>query len=388
MPKNIVILMDGTSNEISTDRTNILRLYGTLEKSERQLVYYEPGVGTFGAENAWLRFWRKAVEIWGLATGWGLDQNVKEAYSFLVRNYNNGHRKGQKSSGRDNIFIFGFSRGAYSARVLAGFIHALGLLEQRNLNLVDFAYRAYKRIGENKGDSFAEIRLYERLLVPDRPPIKLLGLFDTVASVIEHGRYGPRLRSHAFTKTNPSVEVIRHAVAIDERRTMFRPQLWPEGGQYRGNPFNQTATKLQDVREVWFSGVHGDVGGGYPEAQAELAKIPLAWMIEKTEQFGIHYKTQTVNEIVLGQNPAKHYVKPREEAEIHNSMNWAWAILEFLPRMHPAGSQRRSIVGFSIPFFERRAIVANSRIHRSVIHRINAPTRPPPNIPSNYQIEV
>ena len=77
MPKNIVILMDGTSNEISTDRTNILRLYGTLEKSERQLVYYEPGVGTFGAENAWLRFWRKAVEIWGLATGWGLDQNVK-----------------------------------------------------------------------------------------------------------------------------------------------------------------------------------------------------------------------------------------------------------------------------------------------------------------------
>ena len=89
MAKNIVVLLDGTSNEISANRTNILRLYGTLEKSDRQLVYYDPGVGTFGAENAWLKFWRKAVEIWGMATGWGLDQNVKEAYRFLVENYDN-----------------------------------------------------------------------------------------------------------------------------------------------------------------------------------------------------------------------------------------------------------------------------------------------------------
>lgn len=78
MPKNIVILLDGTSNQVSADRTNVLRLYGILAKSEEQIVYYNPGVGTLGADGAWLRLWRNATEIWGLATGWGLDENVKE----------------------------------------------------------------------------------------------------------------------------------------------------------------------------------------------------------------------------------------------------------------------------------------------------------------------
>jgi uncharacterized protein (DUF2235 family) len=352
MAKNIVILLDGTSNEIKADRSNILRLYGTLEKSPQQLVYYDPGVGTFGAENAWLRFWRKTVEIWGLITGWGLDQNVKEAYRFLVENY----EAGAEGEERDRIYIFGFSRGAYSARVLAGFIHALGLIENRNLNLLDYAYRAYKRIGENKEESFAEIRLYERVLRPDRPPIRLLGLFDTVSSVIEHGRFGPRLRSHAFTKTNVSVESVRHAVAIDERRTMYRPQLWPAGGKYQGNPFNQAAAVDQDVREVWFRGVHGDVGGGYPEGESALAKIPLQWMIEQSAPTGLHYVTRTVNEIVLGKNPDKDYVKPDPMAKAHNSMSWGWAIVEFLPRLRPKDSKRPHFLGITIPLFERRTI--------------------------------
>lgn len=314
MPKNIVILLDGTSNEISADRSNILRLYGTLEKSERQLVYYDPGVGTFGAENAWLRFWRKAVEVLGLATGWGLDHNVKEAYRFLVQNYDDGHGGGGEQECRDNIYIFGFSRGAYSARVLAGFLHAVGLIEKRNLNLLDYAYRAYKGIGENGEDKFGEVRLYERILAPDRPPIRLLGLFDTVASVIENGRYGPRLRSHAYTKSNRSVESVRHAVGIDERRTMFRPQLWPQGGEYWGNPFNKAAAKPQDVCEVWFAGVHGDVGGGYPEPESGLTKIVLQWMIEQTRPIGLFYRTQTVNDLVLGRNPDKPYVAPDPHA--------------------------------------------------------------------------
>lgn len=174
MPKSIVILLDGTSNEIESDRTNILRLYGILTKDAQQLVYYDPGVGTFGAEGAWSRAWRKVHEIWGLATGWGLDHNVKEAYRFLVENYDD--RKGPGGSGeRDRIYIFGFSRGAYSARVLAGFIHAAGLIERRNLNLLDYVYRAYKRIGEGaKQEAFAEMRLYERILDTDRPPIRML----------------------------------------------------------------------------------------------------------------------------------------------------------------------------------------------------------------------
>jgi uncharacterized protein (DUF2235 family) len=388
MPKNIVILLDGTSNEISANRTNILRLYGTLEKSERQLVWYDPGVGTFGSENSWLRFWRKAVEVWGMATGWGLDQNVKEAYRFLVENYDNGKRKRGKGVERDRIYIFGFSRGAYSARVLAGFIHAVGLIEPRNLNLLDYAYRAYKRVGEDKADSFAEVRLYERILNPDRPPIRLLGLFDTVASVIEHGRFGPRLRSHAFTAKNHSVEAVRHAVSIDEKRTMFLPQLWPEGEDYWGNPFNHGNAVPQDVREVWFTGVHCDIGGGYPEAESGLAKLPIKWMIEQTGPMDLLYRAQTVNEIVLGQNASKSYVGPNKDADLHDSMNWLWSALEYLPRRRPEGSRRRQLFGLAIPYFEGRILPEGARIHRSVIERDDIAAMPRgPRLPPDYTTE-
>lgn len=111
MPKNIILLCDGTSNEIARNRTNILRLYGCLKKDEDQLVFYDPGVGTFGAENAWLSFWRRAVEIWGLITGWGLDANVKEAYRFLVEHYDDGTRENVADEAPDRIYIIGFSRG-------------------------------------------------------------------------------------------------------------------------------------------------------------------------------------------------------------------------------------------------------------------------------------
>ena len=384
MPKNIVILLDGTSNGISADRSNILRLYGTLEKSDRQLVYYDPGVGTFGAENAWLRFWTKAVEIWGLATGWGLDHNVKEAYRFLVENYHDGRGSKGEQGARDSIYIFGFSRGAYSARVLAGFIHAMGLTEKRNLNLLDYAYRAYKGIGENGEDKFGQVRLFERILAPDRPPIRLLGLFDTVASVIEHGRFGPRLRSHAFTKSNRSVEAVRHAVAIDERRTMFRPQLWPQGQEYWGNPFNRAAAKPQDVREVWFAGVHGDIGGGYREAESGLAKIALYWMIEQTRSKGLFYRQQTINQIVLGQTRGSPYVAPDPHAQRHNSMSWAWSLLEFVPQLRRKGSGTggRKLV---VPCFSRRVIPAGAHIHQSAINHFGG--KRPPNMPGRFSTE-
>lgn len=367
MPKNIVILLDGTSNEVSRKRTNILRLYGVLEKSDEQLVYYDPGVGTFGADNAWSRIWRKIVEVWGLATGWGLDHNVKEAYRFLVENYDNGKRAGADDDDRDRIYIFGFSRGAYTARVLAGFVHAVGLIEPRNLNLLDYAFRAYKRIGEDeKEKAFAEIRLYERILDADRPPIRMLGLFDTVASVIESGRRGPRLKSHAFTSNNRSVEAVSHAVAIDEKRTMFRPQLWPADQEYWGNPFNSAASKPQDVEEVWFAGGHGDVGGGYSEAESGLCKIPLVWMIECSKACGLRFRTRSVNEVVLGKNSNSRYVAPDPLAAPHNTMTFGWSILEFIPRRKPKDSSRPSLFGITIPLFERRAIPTDAEVHRSV----------------------
>ena len=387
MPKSIVILLDGTSNEIESDRTNILRLYGILTKDAQQLVYYDPGVGTFGAEGAWSRAWRKVHEIWGLATGWGLDHNVKEAYRFLVENYDD--RKGPGGSGeRDRIYIFGFSRGAYSARVLAGFIHAAGLIERRNLNLLDYVYRAYKRIGEGaKQEAFAEMRLYERILDTDRPPIRMLGLFDTVASVIESGGLGIRLKSHAFTSRNSSVETVAHAVAIDERRTMFRPKLWPADQEYWGNSFNKGAARPQDVSEVWFAGGHGDVGGGYRETQSAFGKVPLVWMIEQARRCGLKFRQQSINSVVMGEPAGSKYVRPDPLGPAHETMTLGWALLEFIPRRKAKSSSRPSIFGLSLPLFERRTIPATARLHGSVIERRDRPSHWSRNIPADYLVE-
>ena len=401
MPKNIVILLDGTSNRISKKRTNVLRLYGTLEKSERQLVYYDPGVGTFGAESAFFRLWRWLVEFFGQMTGWGLDHNVKEAYRFLVENYDNGERDEPTSAGdgapgeRDRIYLFGFSRGAYSARVLAGFVHAFGLMEKRNLNLLDYVYRAYKDIDgdgqraadEDSNRSFARIRLHERILDPDRPPIRLLGLFDTVASIVEYGYLLPRLRSHAFTKTNRSVESVRHAVAIHDWRSMYLPKLWPEGQEYWGNPFNRADARPQDAREVWFAGVHTDIGGGQPESESALAKIPLYWMIQQTRSMGLHYNTRTVNELVLGANPEKHYVAPDATAARHGCMNPLWFVIEFIPRLWSPTSNGFNLFGLTIPLFRGRAIPRLALIHRSVIERREKGPNDVPALPPDHRIE-
>ncbi len=389
MKKNIIILMDGTSNQVSANRTNILRLYGVLEKSDRQLVYYDPGVGTLGDDGARLALWRQATEVWGLATGWGLDDNVKRAYRFLVENYDDGRRSDDDSGERDRIFVLGFSRGAYSPRVLAGFLNALGLIDLRNMNLLNYAHRAYKRIGESGKTGFEEIRLYERILDTGRPPIRCLGLFDTVASVIESGRFGPRLRSHAFTSRNPSVESVRHAVAVDERRTMFNPTLWPIGGKYRGNPFNVAGEVDQDVREVWFNGRHSDVGGGLPEEDSALAKEALRWMIDQTEPTGVKYVTRTVRSLVMGQSGAtnsagKAYVAPDGSSRIHDSMTPPWSLLEFLPRRKAVLSRRPAIFGITIPFFERRNVPEGALLHSSVVARIERGDPLAPNLPASY----
>lgn len=404
MAKNIVILFDGTSNDVSEHRTNILRLYGALEKGPGQVVWYTPGVGTIGAENAWSRNYRKALELWGAATGWLLDLNVKNAYRFLVANYYNGKpdrwSKGRlrgpvavplTEDARDAIWIFGFSRGAYSARVLAGFIHAVGLIHPDNLNLLDAAFAAYKRAGDRlfspdaalAGEDFGEVRLFERILAPDRPPIRCLGLFDTVASVIEWGRFGPRLRWHPFVSANVSVQSVRHAVAVHERRALYRAISWTPGGEFWGNPFTPGRAVPQDVKEVWFPGVHADVGGGYAEAESGLAKLPLDWMIDETRAMGLEFNTQTVNRIVKGKGDTK-YVAPDAKAARHEQLKGAWWLLEYLPRFRRgADGLGQGWLDLELPRGRYRPIRADAVIDPSVgIHsRARDGGVPPPNLP-------
>lgn len=391
MRKNIVLLLDGTSNQISQDRTNVLRLYQTMKKDESQLVYYDPGVGTFGGDGSWFRTASKVGEVWGLATGMGLDGNVKEAYRFLVENYNSGKspEEGERRE-RDRIMIFGFSRGAYTARVLAGFIHAVGVMKVHNLNLLDYAYRAYKGVDErddHEANSFKEVRLFERTLDTDRPPIRMLGLFDTVASVIESGRMGIRLKSHAFTRRNQSVESVLHALAVDERRTMFQPQLWELGQEFWGNPFNRNAARPQDVKEVWFAGGHGDVGGGYPEDQSALAKVPLAWMIREAGKRDVLFRTQSVNAIAHGVGGNRNHIAPDPLADAHETLTLAWKPVEIIPRRKPRLSKHPSVLGISIPLGERRTIPEGALLHRSVMERREKLGIWAKNMPTDFGVE-
>lgn len=394
MPKTIVILLDGTSNEIARNRTHILRLYGCLKKDDAQLVYYDPGVGTFGAENAWSATWRKAHEVWGLATGWGLDQNVKEAYRFLIKHYSHG----DKAAGTepDRIVLGGFSRGAYTARVLAGFLHALGLMAPENENLVDYAYRAYRRVSDDDSDSgdkapghnpFAAVRLFDRMLRAPRVAIDVMMLFDTVGSVIEWKR-GPDVRRYAFTARNPSVRAVRHALAIDERRTMFTPQLWAMGGEFWGrSPVRPQEPDPQDVSEVWFSGVHGDIGGGYPEDKSALGKLALEWMLEETAPLGLRYKTRTINRIVKGQGDGDGYVAPSALAEKNSSMTPGWRLLEYWPRRRrdENGHKVAGLGGLYLGRSRRRVIPDGAQIHRSVFERRGtAADYDQPNIPKDH----
>jgi uncharacterized protein (DUF2235 family) len=139
MSKNIVICCDGTGNEISENISNVLKLYRTLRKTTKtdplQVVFYDPGVGTLARPDPWTRHRQDAVAIFGLATGYGLDDNVLAAYTFLIRQYETG----------DAIYLFGFSRGAYTVRVLAGLVHKVGLLASQQTNLAGAALTAYKQ---------------------------------------------------------------------------------------------------------------------------------------------------------------------------------------------------------------------------------------------------
>jgi hypothetical protein len=167
---------------------------------------------------------------------------------------------------------------------------------------------------------------------------------------------------------------------------MFRPQLWPSDQEYWGNPFNKAAAKPQDAKEVWFAGGHGDVGGGYPEADSALCKVPLVWMIGRAKLSGLRFRTQSVNAVVLGKPKGSKYVAPDPLGASHDTMTAVWSVLEFVPLRKPKDSARPSILGITLPLFERRTIPAGAKIHTSVAKRRNALRQWGANIPEDHDV--
>ena len=385
MAKNIVVCCDGTGNEIKANLSNVLKLYRVLRKAKDQVAFYDPGVGTISNSDPWSRFKADALGVWGLLTGYGLDNNVLDAYRFLIDTYDDG----------DRIYLFGFSRGAYTVRALAGFLRLVGLLEPTQRNLCGYALRAYKQAAEK--DDFQIAWRFGRVASTCRVPVKFVGVWDTVPSVFvprPDRLYWPSLQYLPYTKTNSFVEVFRQAIAIDERRRMFRIYRWTEPQDYKPNPFDPVEASLQDIKQVWFSGVHSDVGGGYPETESGPAKYPLQWMIDEAVDCGLEISTTMYDHLVLGHERdggSRGYVAPSSTAKLHSSMNLAWGLLELLPKRikRREWPERPSLLGLYVPWGEPRLIDDGALVHHSVYDRVDTdPSYRPINLPTRDKVRI
>ena len=227
---------------------------------------------------------------------------------------------------------------------------------------------AFKR----KAGVFEALRPYGQTFRVRRPPIHFMGLFDTVSTVFapRPDRIIPQFHELPYTSKNPSVRAVRHALAIDEHRAFFRCSLWKEGENYHGGPFTSAPGVPQDVKQVWFSGVHCDIGGGYPEQSSGFSKITLKWMIDeiKATEHPLRFVTQTVNQVVEGKPRAGGlpFAKPDAGAELHKSMNFGWSLTEFIPNRVSAVTWpgRPRLRRHSIGRFLRRG--SFRRAHRSI----------------------
>jgi uncharacterized protein (DUF2235 family) len=264
MSKRIILCADGTW-QTAANRSNVYRFYRALTLGADQMPFYDEGVGANGDP---------LTTLLGGAFGLGLWDKVKRGYSKLAQVYEKG----------DDVYLFGFSRGAYTARSLAGMIVAVGLPTQNFTDdLVDTAFTAYREKDDRKKwlAKLKDCNLY----VPD---IKMLGVWDTVGALgipAVVGLCDPVVYGFLDTSLSPRVKYACHALAIDEKRAQFQPTLWT----------NQPVAD-QVVEQTWFSGCHADVGGGNidPEIDtASLTDITLGWMLARAKVVGLTFD-QTV----------------------------------------------------------------------------------------------
>lgn len=295
---NLIVCCDGTWNtDDQTDGnglpipTNVAKLYNALDRTpgNEQRSYYHPGVGTY---SSWI------ANKWGGITGAGLRENVKSAYRWIAKNYEQG----------DNIFLFGFSRGAYTARAAAGMIVRCGLV---NLAAVDTSEASVRAVinAVFDADEAGRPRPYGREKYFDWPqsetapqtPIHFVGVWDTVGSlgvpadvpVISWLTRRWRAQFHNQI-LSPKVRNARHAMALDEHRANFMPTFWEPSPPGSGNSLIQ----------LWFPGVHADVGGGYGECG--LSDGALQWMIDEATACGAKFHQPTVNLIKPDAMGAQH----------------------------------------------------------------------------------
>lgn len=354
--RNLVVLADGTGNSAAKAfKTNVWRLYQALDLTDgSQLAVFGDGVGTSSF---------KPLQVLGLALGIGVKRNVLNLYKFLCRNYND----------RDRIWAFGFSRGAFTVRVLAGLIHHEGLVSFRseaelNRNAVA-AYRAYRskafptklpwvrwgRVARDRviaawnravgSRTYKEIKdeTFER--GRHRINLHFVGVWDTVAA------YGLPIdeltqavdkwvwpMSFRDTSLLTNVDNARHALSLDDERRTFFPIPWNETAERK---LQAEDPSIPDERllQVWFAGVHASVGGGYPDDA--LAHVPLCWMIEEARKKGLRFKPWAIQSYVALASPT---------GRIYDSRAGTGAFYRYQPRNVAMlmGEENRPLVHHSV----------------------------------------
>jgi uncharacterized protein (DUF2235 family) len=360
MPRNLVICCDGTSNQFSKNNTNVVRLAQILDRDPgMQRLYYDPGVGTLPEPGRVTAIGKWFSEVLGLAIGYGLIDKVAEAYTYLMNWWEPG----------DQVFLFGFSRGAYTVRVLSGVLHSLGLLPAGNDNLVPYVMRLFK--GSRNRQSPDYWRLLGEFRVSFARPVKngdatrhfpvhFLGLWDTVSSV--GWIWDPA--TYPFTAKNPSVRIVRHAISIDERRAFFRQnRIEPADGQ--------------NVEEHWFPGVHCDIGGGYPDppkAPAGLWRASFDWMIQEATSAGLLIDAARQQKFL---RPVSASVPPWA-GEQHESLKGLWWLAEIFPKLRWS---RKLDMRLPLPGLGRRREIKDAELmDQSTLFRIRQGTYSPPNL--------
>ncbi|MEE8338259.1 MAG: DUF2235 domain-containing protein [Dehalococcoidia bacterium] len=261
MSKRIVVCSDGTwQGADSEHQTNVLKLYLATKDAapNEQVVFYDEGVGVRGSR--WDR-WS------GGAFGNGLTKNIEDGYRFLIRRYEPG----------DEIFLFGFSRGAYTVRSLAGLLHCSGLLRRDYDGQLGRAMELYRSKQVKPKDEQAR-RFRETFGYGAGPSIKFIGVWDTVGALGVPGTALSwfRRRRHRFhdVELSSSIENAAHALAIDERRRSFKPAVMKRSSDFTG-----------ELHQSWFAGVHSDVGGGY--ARDGLSDVTLEWVVGHARDRGL-----------------------------------------------------------------------------------------------------
>jgi uncharacterized protein (DUF2235 family) len=350
--KNIILCSDGTGNTAVKNRgTNVFKIFESVDRYGHvsnltytpQIAFYDDGVGTESM---------RLLRIIGGAFGVGLTRNVKQLYTELVRTYQPG----------DRIYLFGFSRGAYTIRTLAGFISSCGILDLSHIDAngnppefgpyhrmqaaVNHLYKDYrakyrtktkrflrwaaaKITGAEKTDAKKKSRLpVHRDVEPGRPAkIAFIGVWDTVDAVGFPIPGVARLVNAVFyrfkftdLKLGKCVDKACHAISIDDARQTFHPVLWEDAGDDR-------------IEQVWFAGVHSNVGGGYPKQG--LSMISLDWMVNHAEAAGMRLSAVDRSYIREGRNA---------HCKLYDSRAGASLFYRYKPRKIPASKVHISVL--------------------------------------------